>query len=183
MLGYPEAALTDVDQVVKGAREIGHAASLLHALSATSVPCLLVGNYASVNAQTDEAIGIASRIGEVFWRAMGATVQGYVFALTGKASEAVHQITSGIAVRRSLGGTVWLPKGLSYLAKACAGYRAIIALTEVLAEGIARRGRLARARATIKKHIAMRAIFVWSKLLLRIGRRCKKLVVSTSNPG
>jgi hypothetical protein len=28
MLGYPEAALTDVDQVVKSAREIGHAASL-----------------------------------------------------------------------------------------------------------------------------------------------------------
>jgi predicted ATPase len=49
---------------------------------------------------------------------MGTTVQGYVLALGGNASEAVHLITSGIAVRRSLGGTVWLPKGLSYLAKA-----------------------------------------------------------------
>src|SRR6516225_3980002 len=51
---------------------------------------------------------------------MGATVQGYLLALTGKVSEAVHQITSGIATRRSLGGTVWLPKELSYLAIAYA---------------------------------------------------------------
>jgi predicted ATPase len=120
MLGYPEAALTDVDQVVKGAREIGHAASLIYALAATSVPLLLVGNYASVNAQTDEAVSIAGRVGEVFWKEMGATVQGYVLALTGKASEGVHQITSGIAAFRSMGATVWSPKALSYLAKAYA---------------------------------------------------------------
>jgi hypothetical protein len=49
------------------------------------------------------------------------------------------------------------------------------ALTEVLAEnavGSARRGRLARARAVVKKHLN-------SKLLLRIGKPCKKLVVNT----
>jgi predicted ATPase len=51
---------------------------------------------------------------------MGATVQGCVLALTGKASEAVHQITSGIAAFRSMGATVWLPKELSFLAKAYA---------------------------------------------------------------
>jgi hypothetical protein len=62
MLGYPEAALTDVDQVVKGAREIGHAASLIYALAATSVAHLLVGNYASVTAQTDEAVAMAEEI-------------------------------------------------------------------------------------------------------------------------
>ena len=32
MLGYPEAALADVDQALKDAREIGHAASLMYAL-------------------------------------------------------------------------------------------------------------------------------------------------------
>src|SRR5262249_45673344 len=78
ILGYPEAALTDVDQVVKGARAIGHAASLIYALAVTSVSHLLVGNYASVNAQTDEAVAMAEEIGEVFWKEMGATVQGYV---------------------------------------------------------------------------------------------------------
>ena len=116
----PEAALTDVDQVVKHAREMDHAASLIYALAVTSVPRLLIGNYASVNAQTDEAIAMAEEIAEVFWKVMGATVQGYVLVLTGKASEAVHQITSGIAAYRSMGATVWLPKELSYLAKAYA---------------------------------------------------------------
>ena len=68
MLGYPEAALTDVDQVVKHAREMDHAASLIYALAVTSVPRLLIGNYASVNAQTDEAIAMAEEIAEVFWK-------------------------------------------------------------------------------------------------------------------
>jgi hypothetical protein len=58
------------------------------------------------------------------------------------------------------------------------------ALTEVLAEnavGPARRGRLAKHGPPSRSIliIAMRAIFVRSKLLLRIGKRCKKLVVST----
>jgi predicted ATPase len=100
MLGYPEAALTDVDQIVKHARKMDHAASLIYALAVTSVPHLLVGNYASVTAQTDEAVAMAEEIGEVFWKQMGAIVQGYVLALTGKASEAIHQITSGIAAYR-----------------------------------------------------------------------------------
>ena len=33
MLGYPEAALAGVDQALKDAREIGHAASLMYALA------------------------------------------------------------------------------------------------------------------------------------------------------
>jgi predicted ATPase len=56
----------------------------------------------------------------VFWKQMGAIVQGYVLALTGKASEATHQITSGMAAYRSMGATVGLPKELSYLAIAYA---------------------------------------------------------------
>ena len=120
MLGYPEAALTDVDQAVKHAREIGHAPSLIYALAATSVPQLLVGNYASVNAQTDEAVAIAQEKSEVFWKAWGRILQGCVLDLTGNASEAVHQITSGIAAYQSTGATVWLRQALSYLAKAYA---------------------------------------------------------------
>ena len=120
MLGYPEAALTDVDRAIKHAREIGHAPSLIYALAATSVPQLLVGNYASVNAQTDEAVAIAQEKREVFWKAWGRILQGCVLDLTGKPSEAVHQITSGIAAYQSTGATVWLRQALSYLAKAYA---------------------------------------------------------------
>ena len=37
MLGYPEAALADVDQALKDAREIDHAPSLMYALTMTSI--------------------------------------------------------------------------------------------------------------------------------------------------
>jgi predicted ATPase len=89
-------------------------------LAATSVPQLLAGNYASVNGQTEEAVAIAQEKGEVFWKAWGRILQGCVLDLTGNASEAVHQITSGIAAYQSTGATVWLRQALSYLAKAYA---------------------------------------------------------------
>ena len=44
-------------------------------------------------------------------------------ALTGEASDAVHQITSGIAAYRSTGATFSLPISLSFLAKAHADLR------------------------------------------------------------
>ena len=46
--------------------------------------------------------------------------QGCVSALTGKASDAVHKITSGIAACRSTGATLWMPISLSHLARAYA---------------------------------------------------------------
>jgi predicted ATPase len=44
--------------------------------------------------------------------------RGCVFALTGKASDAVQVITSGITASRSTGATVWMPFYLSCLARA-----------------------------------------------------------------
>jgi predicted ATPase len=58
-----------------------------------------------------------------FWKAWGKLFQGHVSALTGKASDAVHQITSGIAAYRSTGATLGLTAYLSYLVKAHADLR------------------------------------------------------------
>ena len=90
MLGYPEAALADVDQALKDAREIGQAATLMYALALTSLTHLLCGNYAAANAQADELVALAEEKGALFWKAWGRTVQGCVLAVTGKASDAVH---------------------------------------------------------------------------------------------
>jgi predicted ATPase len=49
MLGYPEAALADLDQAVKDAREIGDAASLMYALAFTWMTHLLLGNFAALS--------------------------------------------------------------------------------------------------------------------------------------
>ncbi len=120
MLGYPEAALTDVDQALKDAREIGHAPSLMLALALTSLTHLLLGNYAEATAQADELVAMAEEKSAALFKAWGSIEQGCVLAPTSKASDAVHRITSGIVAFRSTGATYFLPTWLSYLAKAYA---------------------------------------------------------------
>jgi predicted ATPase len=120
MLGYPEAALTDVDQALKDAREIGHAPSLMLALALTSLTHLLLGNYAEATAQADELVAMAEEKSAALFKAWGSIEQGCVLAPTSKASDAVHRITSGIPAFRSTGATYFLPTWLSYLAKAYA---------------------------------------------------------------
>ena len=120
MLGYPEAALADAEQALKDAREIGQAATLMYALLHTSFTHIFCGNYATANAQSDEVVALADEKGALFWKALGMLNQGCVLALTGKASDAVQMITSGITAFRSTGATVVVPLYLSYLARAYA---------------------------------------------------------------
>jgi predicted ATPase len=47
-------------------------------------------------------------------------VQGCLFALAGKASDAVHIMTAGLTAYRLTGTTVWMPLHLTYLARAYA---------------------------------------------------------------
>ena len=118
--GYPEAALADRDQALKDAREMGHAATLAYALNFTLMTLIHCGNYVAANAQVDEVTALADEKGSLLWKSLGMALQGCVFALTGKASNAVQMITSGIAAVRPTGQTLWMPLFLSFLAKAYA---------------------------------------------------------------
>ena len=53
----------------------------------------------------DELVALADEKGALFWKAIGMMDQGCVLALTGKASDAVHMITSAITAWRSTGAT------------------------------------------------------------------------------
>ena len=119
-LGYPDAARSDAEQALREAREIGHAATLMFALALTSMTRTLIGDYAAVNAQLDEVIALANKKGGLLWKAFGIVFQGDVLALTGKASDAIQMIASGISAVRSTGSTLWIPLHLSYLTRAYA---------------------------------------------------------------
>jgi hypothetical protein len=55
MLGYPDAAVRDADEAVKYAREIGHAATLLYALTYTPISTYIwCGNYTTAEAIVEE---------------------------------------------------------------------------------------------------------------------------------
>jgi predicted ATPase len=120
VLGYPEAALTDTDHAVGHAREIGQAAGLMYVLNVTSLILALCGNHVAANTQCKELVALADEKGSAFWKAFGMLRQGYLVALTGKASDAVRVLTSGITAFRSTGATMWLPSYMSPLASAYA---------------------------------------------------------------
>ena len=88
--------------------------ALLHA----SVTHTLCGNYVAANAEADELAAWADERGTLFWKAFGTLVRGCLLAQTGKASDAVHVITSEIVAYRSTGATFWMPWYLSCLATA-----------------------------------------------------------------
>jgi predicted ATPase len=120
LLGYPEAARMDADETLKIAREIGQAATLMYALQTTSLTHIQCGNWAEANERVDELVALADEKGALFWKALGMMGLGGLLILTGKAADAVHMITSGIAAHRSTGATLYLPLHLSYLARAYA---------------------------------------------------------------
>ena len=117
-LGYADAALADADRALGDAREIGQAATLMYALGIAAPPYLQCGNYAQASAMTDELVSLAEEKGALHWRALAIVNRGLLAALKGTASEAIQMLTSGIAARRSVGGTHWLPLYLSNLSAA-----------------------------------------------------------------
>jgi predicted ATPase len=120
LLGYPEAALADLDQALTDAREIGQAATLMGALWWTDLTYIFCGDYAAANALVDELVALATEKRASLWKASGMLLQDWLLALTGKASDAVQMITSGITASRSTGAT-WLQSfHLSLLARAYA---------------------------------------------------------------
>ena len=121
LLGFCEAALKDIDRALKDAREIGHAPTLLDALVFTGTTHFLCGNYAEANEQADETIALADEKGSLFWKAAGMMLQGNSLAMMGKASQAVHLITSGLKALRSTGATASAPQSLSDLARIYTG--------------------------------------------------------------
>jgi predicted ATPase len=120
LLGYPETALADVDEALKHARKIGQATTLMYALSNTARTHICCGNYAAANRQADEVLCLADEKGAAQWKALGMMHHGCVLALSGKFSNAVQMLTSGIAAYRSTAATLVIPWHLSYLAKAYA---------------------------------------------------------------
>ena len=120
VLGYPEAALADTKHALRDAREIGHAATLMYALNVTSDTHIYCAKYAAADALLNENFMIADEKGALLWKALATLRRGWLFAVTGKAQDAVHMITSGLSAYRSTGSTVLIPWWVSSLARAYA---------------------------------------------------------------
>jgi class 3 adenylate cyclase/tetratricopeptide (TPR) repeat protein len=120
MLGYPDTALADADHAVEDARASGHASTLMYAQFHTSLTNVLCAKYAAANAQSNDVVRLAEEKAAAIWQALATMQKGCVLALSGKASEGIEMITSGIATYRSTGSRVYLPIFLSHLSGAYA---------------------------------------------------------------
>jgi class 3 adenylate cyclase/predicted ATPase len=119
-LGYPEAALADANYSLEKAREMGEAGSLFVVLCWATVTHFLCGNYTTAEMLADELFTLADEHDAVMWKPVGPLYRGWVFAVTGRASEAIQLITPQIAAYRATGSTGMTPVGLSFLAKSFA---------------------------------------------------------------
>jgi predicted ATPase len=118
LLGYPEAALTDLAQALKNAREIGQATTLMYALLHTTMFVHIPrGSYASATPALEEVIALADEKGAPFVKALAMLNQAWILTLTGKASDAIQVFNSGITAYRSTGSTIYGPLHLSVLAR------------------------------------------------------------------
>ena len=118
LLGYPDAALRDNDDALKKAREIGQAVTLMTALSRIAISNTIFRNYVAATAQAQELVALAEEKGSPYWKVIGMMIRGSVLALTGRASEAIEMLISGISAYRTTGGTVFTPLTLPILAHA-----------------------------------------------------------------
>jgi class 3 adenylate cyclase/predicted ATPase len=120
LLGYPRAAVADVNQALNDARETGHGATLMFALDNTTFTHICCRDQVAANAQIDEGVALADEKGAALWKMEATANRGCVLALTGKASDAVQTISSGITGFQSTGATIFTPFWLSHLAWAYA---------------------------------------------------------------
>jgi predicted ATPase len=120
MLGYPDTALADANHALEDARAGGQAGTLMYAQFHTSLTNVLCANYAAATVQSDEVVRLADEKNAAIWKALATMQKGCVLALSGKASEGIQTITSGIATYKSTGSRVYLPIFLAHLARAYA---------------------------------------------------------------
>ena len=118
MLGYPKAALADIEQMLTDAREINQAATLMYASNHALWVYLARGNYAEVERLAASQIRLAQEKGVMLWKGGAMLSKGCMFALTSNQNKAIETLTDGMATWSGTGATVWLPWYRAYLAKA-----------------------------------------------------------------
>jgi class 3 adenylate cyclase/predicted ATPase len=117
-LGDSEASLLDRQSAVTGAREIGHAATLMFALSHVSLTLLHAARCDEAAALIDELVELADGKGALYWKSYGLLLRGWFMALKGEPAQAVDIIRSAMTDMRSTGATGYAPWYLSVLAHA-----------------------------------------------------------------
>jgi predicted ATPase len=122
-LGYPNSARLDFERGLKHAREMGHAGTLMFALTTASYTNLCLGDCTAEIGFLDELALLAEEKAAVLWRVMEKCTRGALLTMMGNPSSAAEMLSSGISALRSGGATTWVLIWLPWLAVADAHLR------------------------------------------------------------
>ncbi len=107
--GYPQGALAVADQLIKHARALGHAATLMHALYHVACVEAWARQVEMAEADAVELIALAEEKSAEFWRALGTLTKGSILSTTDRAADAIGLINAGFESYRSTGAKVFVP--------------------------------------------------------------------------
>ena len=121
MLGYPEAALADVEDALRDAREAAQAASLMFALVHVSVVHYFQAEDATTAGPTvHELLTLANDKHAMHWKRNAIALQGWILARAGKATDAINLFQSAITAMLEAGAKAWMPFYFALLSSAFA---------------------------------------------------------------
>jgi class 3 adenylate cyclase len=113
LIGRPATAVVDAALAVKYAREIGQTATLMYALTVTSLTLMQRHDFTGASMQLRESQALSEEKGAAHAKSLGMMLRGCLAALTGNVSDAVNGIVSAVTAYRSTGATLFLPYSLS----------------------------------------------------------------------
>ena len=135
-LGYPESALVDGDEALKGARDLGQAGTLLYAAGVGAFSEIHCGRFRVAEARVDELFALSEEYGLPFWRGFGELLRGCIFVATDRGDQATPLIGSGLSVLAATRMTLFSPFGLTWLARAHAACGRVAEAQNALSEAL-----------------------------------------------
>jgi predicted ATPase len=136
-LGYPDQGLTQSQQAVTLAQQIGHPFSLSFILSFAATFHQFRRDVRCTQERAEAALSLAKEQGFPFWMANSAILEGWA-RVQGQTKEGMAQITQGLVTYRATGSEILRPYFLALLAEAYSTMGEPEAGVMVLAEALTR---------------------------------------------
>jgi predicted ATPase len=109
LLGYPEQAMTHVQEALRLAYELSHPYSLAYARCMAAWVTQFRRDVSPVYEQAEAAIALSTEHGFPWWAALGTSLRGWALAMQDQGAEGLAQVRQGIATCRVIGVAVAVP--------------------------------------------------------------------------
>jgi predicted ATPase len=120
LLGYPDQALTHIQEALALAHELSHPYSLAFARWGAAIVSQFRRDVPAVHEHAEAAVALSTERGFPLWAAQGTSLRGWALAMQGQAEEGMAQVRQGIASSRATGAANVVPYLCTVLAEVSA---------------------------------------------------------------